>query len=186
MNEDRYRSMLGDFVEDSLRGPERREVEDHVKTCESCRATVEDLAEIRKAAASLGRLSPPQAVWERVQDSIRSQSVETGSRGSAIFSFLSRSDQPFSIASHRWALAATLLVLLGALVLALRARLSSRPSTARGQPGVGIGGTSARRRPLPECHSGFGEDRRGGPIYARPRGHGGAKAEPHPHRRRHR
>jgi hypothetical protein len=109
--------MLDDFVEDSLRGPERREIEAHVKTCESCRATVEDLAEIRKAAASLGRLSPPQVVWERVRDSIRSQSVETGSRGSAIFSFLSRSDQPFSIASHRWALAATLLVSLGALGL---------------------------------------------------------------------
>ena len=116
MKEDRYRSLLGDFVEDSLRGPERREVEAHVKTCESCRATVEDLAEIRKAAASLGRLSPPQAVWERVQDSIRSQSVERGSRGTSLSS-LSGGAQPFSIASHRWALAATLLVSLGALGL---------------------------------------------------------------------
>ena len=116
MKEDRYRSLLGDFVEDSLRGPERREVEAHVKTCESCRATVEDLAEIKKAAASLGRLSPPQAVWERVQDSIRSQSVERGSRGTSLSS-LSGGAQPFSIASHRWALAATLLVSLGALGL---------------------------------------------------------------------
>ena len=116
MKEDRYRSLLGDFVEDSLHGPERREVEAHVKTCESCRATVEDLAEIRKAAASLDRLSPPQAVWERVQDSIRSQSVERGSRGTSLSS-LSGGAQPFSIASHRWALAATLLVSLGALGL---------------------------------------------------------------------
>ena len=114
MNDERYRSMLGDFLEDSLRGPERREVEAHLKTCESCRATVEDLAEIRKAAASLDRLSPPQTVWERVRDSIPGQSVETGSRES---SFLSTGAQPLSNWSHRWALAATLLVLLGALAL---------------------------------------------------------------------
>ena len=113
MNEDRYRSMLDDFVEDSLSGTERREVEAHVKTCESCRATVEDLAEIRKAAASLGRLSPPQAVWERVQDSIRSQSAERGSRGTS----LSGGAQSFSSGSRRWALAATLLISLGALAL---------------------------------------------------------------------
>ena len=120
MNEDRYRSMLGDFLEDSLRGSQRREVEAHVKTCESCRAMVEDQTEIRKAAASLDRLSPPQVVWERVRNSIRSQSVETGSRGTSFLSFSSSSGgaEPFSIGSRRWALAATLLVLLGALVLA--------------------------------------------------------------------
>jgi hypothetical protein len=109
--------MLGDFLEDSLRGPERREVEAHVKTCESCRAVVEDLAEIRKAAASLGRLSPSQVVWDRIRDSIQSQSVETGSRGSSFLSSFSGGAQPFSIWSRRWALAATLLVLLGALAL---------------------------------------------------------------------
>ena len=117
MKEDRYRSLLGDFVEDSLRGPERREVEAHVKTCESCRATVEDLAEIRKAAASLGRLSPPQAVWERVQDSIRSQSVERGSRGTSLSSLSGGAQPLFPSRPTDGRLLRLLLVSLGALGL---------------------------------------------------------------------
>jgi hypothetical protein len=112
VNEDRYRPMLGDLVEGSLSASERREVEAHVKSCEDCRGTLAELTEIRAAASALGRLEPPPGVWERVRDSIRSQSGETPG-GSVQLSKGAR--LPF-IWSHRWALAATLLFVVGTLV----------------------------------------------------------------------
>lgn len=106
MREDRFRAMLGDFLEDSLDASQRREMEAHLKSCEPCRTLLADLREIQRAAASLPRLASPPGVWDRIRDSLPSPpSAE-------------RSSPRISPWSHRWALAASLIILLGGLALA--------------------------------------------------------------------
>ena len=112
MNEDRYRDSLGDFLDGFLEGTEHREIEAHLKSCEACRAELGDLAEIKRAAASLDRLSPRPVVWERIRTSISSQSTRDSQATE-----LDAGQRPSSIWQHRWALAATLIVLLGGLIL---------------------------------------------------------------------
>jgi hypothetical protein len=123
--------MLDDLLDGSLREPERREVEAHVKACEHCRAALADLTAIRDAAVSLGRLDPPSGVWERVRDSIRSQSGETGSREP---SRVSEDAGLLSVSPRQWALAATLLIALGGLVLVYTLGLVPDRAPSEGSP----------------------------------------------------
>jgi anti-sigma factor RsiW len=62
---------LNDFADGALAGPERADVERHVDSCARCRAIVQDLREIRRAAKTLSPLEPPASAWRRVEDAIR-------------------------------------------------------------------------------------------------------------------
>ena len=110
MNEDRYRGKLGDYVDGSMSGPEQQSLEAHLETCQSCQALTNDLLEIKKTAASLERLVPPEGAWNRIADSIRSQSdtQQTSARAHQLAQ---------SVWSHRWALAASAFILIGALAI---------------------------------------------------------------------
>ena len=131
MTEDRYRLMLDDLLDGALREPERREVEAHVKACEQCGAAVADLTAMRDAASSLERLAPPPRIWERVRDSIRGQSGETGFREP---SRVSERARLLSVSPRQWVLAATLLISLGALVLVYTLGLLPDPAPSEGSP----------------------------------------------------
>ncbi len=110
MTEDRYRAQLDDYVDGSMSSSEQQSLEAHLKRCQSCRAMAEDLLEVKRAAASLERLTPPADAWKRIADSIRAQSgtPQTSSWRNGIANNLS---------SHRWALAATAIVLIGTMAI---------------------------------------------------------------------
>jgi hypothetical protein len=131
VTEDRYRLLLDDWLDGSLHEPEHREVEAHVKSCEHCRAAVADLTAIRDAASSLERLDPPPRVWERVRDSVRGPSAETAFRKP---SRVSEDASLLSVSPGQWAIAATVLASLGALVLAYTLGLLPRPAPSEGSP----------------------------------------------------
>jgi hypothetical protein len=70
----------------------------------------EDLVEIRQAAGSLERVTPPESVWGRIADSIQGQDAHDSHNWKTRSSGLSA-----AIWSHRWALAAAIVLLVGAL-----------------------------------------------------------------------
>ncbi len=110
MNEDRYRAKLGDYVDGSMSGSEQQSLEAHLETCQSCRAMAADLLEIKSAAGSLERVTPPGDVWKRIADSIR---AETGAPQTSPW----QSGLAKNAWSHRWALAATAIILIGTLAI---------------------------------------------------------------------
>lgn len=120
MTEDRFQAKLGDYLDGSLGDPERREVEAHVESCESCGVMVRDLTAIKKAAASLDRLPPPESLWTRIEDSLPERAIPSSS---ALHS-----------ATHVWALAATLLILLVGLFVMYGLQLLSDPTPPEGSP----------------------------------------------------
>ncbi len=110
MNEDRYRAKLGDYVDGSMSGSEQQSLEAHLETCQSCRAMAADLLEIKSTAGSLERVTPPGDVWKRIADSIR---AETGAPQASPW----QSGLAKNAWSHRWALAATAIILIGTLAI---------------------------------------------------------------------
>jgi hypothetical protein len=68
-----YRDALQELADGTL-GPIRRaELQVHLDTCARCRAVAADLVRIRDLAASLDRLSPPDAVWLQVAGRLRQE-----------------------------------------------------------------------------------------------------------------
>jgi anti-sigma factor RsiW len=57
---------LGDYVDGTLAGDARRDVESHLRQCPACAVLADDLARIRQLAASLERLQPPLGAWARI------------------------------------------------------------------------------------------------------------------------
>jgi hypothetical protein len=57
---------LGDYVDGTLPPGDRLRLEEHLATCEACRRTAGDLAQIRKAAAELPAVKPPDRIWARI------------------------------------------------------------------------------------------------------------------------
>jgi hypothetical protein len=122
---------------DGTLGPIRRaELEQHLAACEPCRRLLADLKKIRDAAGTLDRLTPPDRTWLQIAGRLRQEGRI----------------QPAVVASgpsHRryamLAIAATLLVAVGASVLLLIPRLRgggqaprtpSTQQTVRGNAGA--------------------------------------------------
>lgn len=61
-----YLDDINAWVDGTLDRVERREIEDHLAVCESCRTVAADLRRIRSLGQSLDRFTPPPALWERV------------------------------------------------------------------------------------------------------------------------
>jgi predicted anti-sigma-YlaC factor YlaD len=57
---------LGDAVDGTLDAVRRREVDAHCRGCASCRELLDDLMEIRAAAATLDRHTPSPDVWRAI------------------------------------------------------------------------------------------------------------------------
>ena len=62
---------LNDYVEGTLSGDARAELERHLEGCEACRSLVSDFRAIRQASASMPPLAPPPSAWKRIEESIR-------------------------------------------------------------------------------------------------------------------
>lgn len=113
---------LNDLVEGTLPAGRRLEVEAHLQACPSCASAREDLARIRHLAAALDRMTPPPALWERVQ----AKTVGRGGAGS----------RPWYLRRVVWAPLATAacLVLAVAMVYVLQQRAAPAERNTADEP----------------------------------------------------
>ncbi len=60
------RPRLSDLTDGGLVGGERADVTAHLEMCEACRGVLVDLESLRRAAAALGPIAPPDHLWLQV------------------------------------------------------------------------------------------------------------------------
>ena len=72
---------LADYLDGTLADPERKAVEAHLATCESCAAIVRTLDERPAAATSLPPLSPPRDLWSGIAARIQPRVLPLAKRG---------------------------------------------------------------------------------------------------------
>src|SRR5262245_47438153 len=63
--------LINDYADDALPPAERAEVEGHLAGCAECRALVDDLREIRRAAGALEPRDPPVRAWTRIERAVQ-------------------------------------------------------------------------------------------------------------------
>jgi hypothetical protein len=115
---ERYLNAINELVDGTL-GPLRRaELEQHLESCEDCRALLADLQQIARAAESLEPLVPPDRVWMQIAGRLHQEGRVTSApvtrRGS--YTIL--------------ALAAALVLAVGASLFVLLPRDRGTPATA--------------------------------------------------------
>ena len=62
---------LSEFADGDLDASERAEIDAHLAKCVACRGLYQDLQRVRRAAASLGPITPPDHVWLQVAGQTR-------------------------------------------------------------------------------------------------------------------
>ena len=120
---------LSEFADGHLDAAERAAIDAHLAKCVACRGLYQDLQRVRRAAASLGPITPPDHVWLQVAGQTRldlpagSRQERTPARRGAIV---------------QWAgLAAALVgITLGAHFFMRGARNAGTPSNPQGAPAV--------------------------------------------------
>jgi len=75
---DRYRDWLDDWVDGALEAGKRAELEAHLQGCAECRALVEELQTLKRAASGLARRDPPTTLWPRIAAAIRPGAAQDG------------------------------------------------------------------------------------------------------------
>lgn len=89
-----YLSALIDSRDGDLDAAIEANVRQHLESCASCRAVLQDLQRIRAAARGLGPMAPPPHVWLQVAGQIRlrggipSESPATGGRSASVVPWL--------------------------------------------------------------------------------------------------
>jgi hypothetical protein len=73
MSCDAYLTSIQELVDGSLGAIRRATLEQHLATCESCRALLADLERIRDTAASLEPIRPPDRVWLQIAGRLRQE-----------------------------------------------------------------------------------------------------------------
>ena len=61
-----YNDAIQEMVDGTLTGIRRQELEEHLSSCPSCTALVEELLILRRAARGLAEMTPPDSVWGRL------------------------------------------------------------------------------------------------------------------------
>jgi len=113
MSCDQYSDAIVELADGTLPDVERRAVEAHLEGCPSCRALAVDLARIRGAARSLEPLEAPPVVWSRIERALAAQA--------------DRAAAPWFRQTRWLALAASLVVVVGAAALVLRGPVAPAP-----------------------------------------------------------
>jgi anti-sigma factor RsiW len=101
---------LGDYVDDSLDAGQRAAVSEHLVGCRACQALVADFSEVRRAAAALGTIEPPERTWaqieRRLERTLRTPSVDNQQSASQ-----GRAEAGHAVRRWPWLAAAAALVL---------------------------------------------------------------------------
>jgi anti-sigma factor RsiW len=69
------RATLSELADGSLSGEARARAEEHLATCDACRAALADIRRIRQAARSLPKMAPPEDLWDRVRSRIEAETA---------------------------------------------------------------------------------------------------------------
>jgi hypothetical protein len=129
-----YRDAIQELVDGTL-GPIRRaELQLHLDECGVCRALVGDLQQIRSMAESLAPLAPPDGVWLQIAGRLRQEGR------------VQSPPAPTVLAGRRHtvlAIAAGLLLAVGASLVALLPMLRSEPPATQTGAGTGTTATEA-------------------------------------------
>lgn len=123
MNCERCHSLVDDYVDGTLAAEERAAVDTHLAGCVDCRALVNDFRAIRSTAGSLDRQVPSAQAWANIAAAVereRSRSVRGWFTWNVGPGFRSG-----------FAIAATLLLLLGGTSWLLWSRMSSTEPAPR-------------------------------------------------------
>jgi anti-sigma factor RsiW len=119
---------VNDYVEGTLDPRERGDIDRHLGECAACRRLVEDLREIREAAASLDPRETPARAWSRLERAIRLERAEV----------VHDRNRRVRLTRYAWLAAAAVVVLAAAVGLkyGTAARQSRQPldSTAQTDP----------------------------------------------------
>jgi hypothetical protein len=129
MNCERYSEWISEAVDGTLDAHKQAELDAHCRGCAECRELMNDLLEIRAAAATLDRFTPSPDLWNAITAKIDS---------SAFAASPLRRDKPAlprgrAFSWMQLAAAAALVVMLGA---AAWFGLSTRHSTSGSEPAV--------------------------------------------------
>jgi hypothetical protein len=81
MNCDQCIERFGDAVDGTLLPGETAQIDAHCRTCETCRDLLNDLVQIRAAAASLDRVAPSPDVWTAIAAKVRPSAFASLWRG---------------------------------------------------------------------------------------------------------
>ena len=114
MSCEQYSDAIVELADGTLPDAERRAVEAHLKACPSCRALAADLGRIREAARSLEPLEAPPVVWSRIERALAAEA--------------DRAAAPWFRQTRWLALAASLVVVIGAAALMLRVPVAPVPA----------------------------------------------------------
>jgi len=129
-----YLSAIQDLVDGTIGAIRRAEVEQHLEQCAECRALHDDLQRLHDAAAALPALSPPDGAWLQIAGRLRQEGrlhdVAPSARAPRVHS--------------AWlAVAAALVIAVGASVFALFPRTAQPPSAPAPAPHVSAQGNAA-------------------------------------------
>lgn len=100
------REWLGDAVDGTLDVERQAQIDAHSRACETCRELLNDLREIRAAAATLDRLTPSPDVWSAIAAKVPLASPKRPVYAASPF-------RPGRLAWPQLAAAAALMIMLG-------------------------------------------------------------------------
>jgi anti-sigma factor RsiW len=129
---------LNDYVDGALGPAERRDVDQHLTGCATCRRTVEDLRDILSATRELELHEPPVRAWSRLERAIKleQEHAASGVRGNVAGGAARARTGPYRTYTT-WLAAAAALVLAAAI--GLRYAPSRRAETAAAsRPTAGV------------------------------------------------
>lgn len=97
--------LIGELLEGTIRGEDRRELEKHLESCDDCRELLADFQKIQNEAAALPKLEPSADVWPNILDGVRRARETESARPAAA---AGRRERLFVPGRPRYALAAAL------------------------------------------------------------------------------
>jgi anti-sigma factor RsiW len=68
-----YLNSIQEMVDGTLGAIRRSELEQHLEACDACRALLDDLQRVRRAAAALPSAPPPDRVWLQIAGRLRQE-----------------------------------------------------------------------------------------------------------------
>ena len=111
-------AVLNELVDGELDTTAQAEIERHLAECAACRATVDDLREIRRVAASLDPRQPPARAWSRIERAIALEQEHAAERPAGESASGTMMRGGWSRGTISWLAAAAVLVL--ATIVGLR------------------------------------------------------------------
>jgi len=122
---------LNDYVEETAGADQRRDVEQHLATCDACRAAVDDMRAIRATASTLTYRDAPARVWPRLERAIKLEEEHRAASEAPATTSAARGAwtgrlKP-SVTTYAWLAAAAAIVL--AVYVGVKMRPSATPRT---------------------------------------------------------